>query len=199
MAKNLWVVDPIDGTINFAKQVPLFAFSLALVSRGELKVAVVHDPIKNMLLSAAEGQGAYENDKRLKVSTGAKQGLKLSSWIVGGIENSIFDNPNTEDKVKEVWRVARKTQNITTDDFPVAYALALVGSGDFDGTVSSIKTPWDVAAGSLIAKEAGAVITDFFGNPVRSWSKDAHGILAAPPAVHAYLLKILEPIAKEGR
>lgn len=194
---NLWIVDPLDGTADFAKGIPLFAFSMALVSRGQLKIAVVYAPMSGRLLWASRGGGAFENGKKLEVSNNEiPKKLKIASWVVGGIENSVFTDKSVHKAVIDAYAQAG---NIELSDPPVAYAIAVVGAGTLDAEVSSIKTPWDVAAGSLIAMEAGAKVTDLFGQPVDRWDKDANGILVAAPAVHSYLLNIIQPALKESR
>lgn len=188
---DLWIVDPLDGTHNFSSRIPEFAFSMALVSGGRLKAGVVYDPIAERLLWASQGGGAFEDGQRLDIS-GRKvpKNLKIASWVVGGIENSVFGDESVSGAVDNAYA---RAGNIKISDPPVAYALALVGAKTLDAAVSSIKTPWDVGAGSLIAAEAGATVTDLFGNPVKRWDKDANGILAAAPAVHKYLLDVIQP------
>lgn len=190
-AQNLWVVDPLDGTQNFADQIPIFAFSIALVCGGTPKVAVVFDPILGKLLSATAGGGAYENGKRLDLSSRPiSQKLNISSWVVGGIDNSIYKDKTIAAKVDSIYA---QHENITAKDLPIAYALAIIASGDLDAVVSTIKTPWDVAAGGLIAQEAGAKITDLEGKQITNWHKDANGILAALPITHSFLRDALKP------
>lgn len=190
-AEYLWVVDPLDGTINFAKGIPPFAFSAALVKAGQLQVAVVYEPTTKRLLWAAAGQGAFENGKKLNIGDkNIPDSLLISSWIVGGIDNSIFSDKSVYGKAAMIYAQAGK---IDVMDLPCAYGLALIGSNRIDGMVSSVKTPWDVAAGSLIAMEAGAKVTDLFGSRVKRWDKEANGILAAAPAVHEHLVSKLLP------
>lgn len=192
----LWVVDPLDGTINFSSGIPPFAFSAALVIDGQLQVGVVYDPLIERLLWAAKGRGAYENETRLSVADReVTKSAFISSWVVGGIENSIFSDKSV---YLEVAKAYLQKGMIDEIDIPIAYGLAVVGSKRLDGLVSSIKTPWDVAAGSLIASEAGAKVTDLFGNPVERWDKEANGILAAPARIHAFLLETIAPVI-EGK
>lgn len=194
---NLWIVDPLDGTHNFARRIPLFAFSMALVMHGKLKIGVVYDPITDKLLWAEAGQGAYENERKLDLTIRPiPETLVISSWVVGGIENSIFHDKGVHGKVADLYA---RHGNIEETDFPIAYALAIVGSGSLDGVISTIRTPWDVAAGSLIAQEAGAKVTDLFGNSVVRWDKDANGILVSTPKVHAILLKTIQPALEKTK
>jgi len=191
----LWIVDPLDGTTNFSRRIPLFAFSIALVIKGEAKIAVVYDPNTNRMLDASASQGAHDNGKKITLTDKkAGQSLYLSSWVVGGIDNSIFSDKMVSAKVAEAFAERGKMDVM---DFPIAYALALIGPGDIDATVSSIRTPWDVAAGCLIAKESGAIVSDLFGGEVHDWRKEANGILVAAPAIHEELLNILAPVLKD--
>jgi len=89
--------------------------------------------------------------------------------------------------------------NVEESDFPIAYGLALVGSGDFDALISSIRTPWDVAAGGLIASEAGAKVTDLFNEAITDWSIPVSGILAAASAVYEEFSSNLLPVLKDFR
>jgi len=196
-SKQLWIVDPLDGTGNFAGGIPQFAFSIALVSDGAAQIAVVYDPIPKRLLQAIKDKGAYENGRKLDISNNSlKDSLVISSWVVGGIENSVFKDKAVHAKFADSYA---QRGSIDVKDFPIAYALAIVAADSLDGVVSSIKTPWDVAAGSLIAEEAGAKVTDLFGNAVKAWDKDANGILAASPKLHAQLLEIIKPALKDSK
>lgn len=196
-AKKLWVVDPLDGTSDFANHIPDFAFSIAFVENGNSQVGVIYNPVADRLFHATAGKGAYENNERISLPGNTpKQTFNISSWVAGGIENSVFRDTGVGGKVAELYA---KRGNINASDYPIAYALALVGSGDLDAVVSSIKTPWDVAAGSLIAKEAGAKVTDIYGNRNVSWHKDAKGILAAVPEIHKQLLDIIKPALEKSK
>lgn len=194
---SIWIVDPLDGTPNFARKIPPFAFSLALVIGGELKVGVVYEPLTDRLLCAAAGKGAYENGKKLDISQKKLPGrFQISSWVIGGIDNSVFSDKSILGEVADLYA---QTGIITAMDLPVAYALAVVAADSLDGIVSTIKTPWDVAAGSLIAIEAGAKVTDLFGNEVKDWTKPANGILAASPDIHHFLSDTISPALEKRR
>jgi len=193
----MWIVDPLDGTYSFAIGIPPFAFSAALVEDGQLRVGVVYDPITKRLLWATIGQGAFENGKKLDITDkNLTDNLLISSWVVGGIENSIFSDKSVHGETAGAYA---QTGRIDEIDLPIAYGLAITGSGRVDGLVSSIKTPWDVAAGSLIAMEAGAKVTDLFGNAVKRWDKEANGILAAAPKLHAYLSETIKSVLESAK
>ncbi|HET7827591.1 MAG TPA: inositol monophosphatase family protein [Candidatus Saccharimonadales bacterium] len=196
-SKHLWVVDPVDGTQDFIDKIPNFNFSLAQVVEGELAVGVVYNPIAERMFYASAGSGAYENGQRLQLSNAPPEIIEIDAWLAGGIENSVWRDPATAVRANRLLNSDERVGKQT--DLPVAYALAQVASGDFDAFLSTIKTPWDVAAGSLIASEAGARITDLFGAVVPRWDKDVSGILAASPEVHQYLLSLLAPALKDSR
>jgi len=194
---NLWIVDPIDGTFNFSRRIPLFAFCLALATKGELQAAAVYDPIMGRLLYASKGKGAYENGQKLDVSNKDFHGtVSISSWVVGGNQNSIFKDISVHGKFADAYA---RQGNIAEIEFPIAYAIAALGSSTLDGVVTGLTTPWDAATGSLIAMEAGAIVTDLYGNKIEYWHKNANGVLAAPPKTHKFLLETIQVALKDSR
>ncbi len=195
-SRYLWIVDPLDGTGDFTNRTPGFVFSAALVERGELRVGLVFDPIAGRMLFALKGKGAYENNRKICVSNNLPDRLKVDSWLAGGIENSIWKNPQSAAKAN---RLLVSNKAVELYDIPVAYAIARVANGDFDAMLSTIKTPWDVAAGCLIAEEAGAKVTDLYGASVARWDKEANGIMVAPPKVHQYLSNHLATALQEEK
>jgi myo-inositol-1(or 4)-monophosphatase len=189
--ESLWIVDPLDGTPNFARGVPIFAFSIALVVNGTPKVAVVSDPNTDRVYSAIEGQGAYENDKRLDLSGYQPKGNQvLSCWVVGGINGSVISTTDIDGKLEGAFG---KKGGYVLFDLPIAYVLPMVGAGRFDACITSVINPWDLAAGCLIAKEAGAKVTDLFGDEIKVWDKNIRGAAVAAPNVHAELMEIISP------
>jgi fructose-1,6-bisphosphatase/inositol monophosphatase family enzyme len=193
-SSQLWIVDPVDGTSNFARGLQGAVFSLAFVESGIAKVGVIYDPLIDRLFWAAAGQGAYENDRKLNVAQKNHKGrLEISSWISGAHSAAIFKHPQIE---VEVLSTYIKEGNISMSDWPVAHGLALAAAGRLDASVTSCKNPWDLAAGGLIALEAGAKVTDIFGNPILRWDKDLKGIMAAPSDTHQLLMETIGPLLK---
>jgi myo-inositol-1(or 4)-monophosphatase len=178
-SKKLWIVDPLDGTWTFAHGLAGWDFSLAYAENGQVKVAVVLDPILRRLFWAAEGEGAYENDNKVEVNDSVPAGyLNVFSWTAGAVKGTLFKEPTTESKIIKAYN---QQGRILVSSAPVAHMLALTGAGRIPATVSSCINPWDLAAGGFIAKEGGAKVTDLYGKPIERWDKNIKGILAAPP------------------
>ena len=154
--KNRWIIDPIDGTMNFLNGIPHFAISIGYEENNEIKCGVIFDPIKNEMFCAEKGNGAYLNNSRIRVSN--KKKLKDALLVTGGPKHS------SEQKEKIFSEFINVSKNIFT---PVrkfgsaALDIAYVACGRFDGYWQRELNYWDIAAGIIIIKEAGGFI-DFF-------------------------------------
>lgn len=189
---SLWVVDPLDGTPPFARGIPLSTFCLALVQNGKPVVAVVYDPYTDRLYSAVKGIGAYENDRKLDLSTHEPQGkLGVCLEVAGGSYWTTFQDRAIGSRMLEAFD---RTDDTFTYYLPIAYSIVMVAAGRFDAVVTSGKNPWDLAAAGFIAQEAGAKVTDIFGKPITRWDKDIAGLRAAKPAIYTSINEIVEPI-----
>ncbi len=153
--ENKWVIDPIDGTMNFLNGIPQFAISVGYEEKGEIICGVIFNPIMNEMFIAEKGNGAYLNNSRIRVSK--KKKLKDALLVTGGpkgaskIKNKIFSEyVNVSNNVSNV----RKFGSAALD-------MAYVASGRFDGYWQRELNYWDVAAGIIIIKEAGGFV-DFF-------------------------------------
>ena len=153
--KNRWIIDPIDGTMNFLKSIPQFAISIGYEEDGEIKCGAVFNPIMNELFCAEKGNGAYLNNSRIRVSNIKK--IKDALLVTGGpkgaskIKDKIFSEYiNVSNNVSSV----RKFGSAALD-------LAYVACGRLDGYWQRELNYWDVAAGIIILKEAGGFV-DFF-------------------------------------
>ena len=136
---NVWIIDPIDGTTNFLHGVPHFAISIALKSNNEIISGLIFDPIKNEMFYAEKNNGAYFNNKRMKVSK--KKILEECLFATGG-KKEIKSDLNT-----------RKSGSAALD-------LAYVASGRLDGFFHNKINLWDVAAGTLLVQEAGGIVNN---------------------------------------
>ena len=136
---NVWIIDPIDGTINFLHGVPHFAISIALKSNNEIISGLIFDPIKNEMFYAEKNNGAYFNNKRMKVSR--KKILEECLFATGG-KKEIKSDLNT-----------RKSGSAALD-------IAYVAAGRYDGYFQNHLNLWDIAAGIIIVKEAGGKINE---------------------------------------
>lgn len=183
-AEFQWLIDPLDGTTNYAHQLPLYAVSIALTYRKRVIIGVVYLPIMNTLYYAALGKGAFCNGKRIKVSRIADISKSL---MVTGIPYSAKEEPRDNflnfQKFSNSGQAVRRLGSAAID-------LCYTASAKFDGYWERDLKPWDIAAGSLILTEAGGTITDFKGTTYQIYSPDE--TLASNGKIHRAMLKILK-------
>ena len=157
-ADYVWVVDPLDGTTNFLHGFPQYCVSIALLHKGKPTQAVVYDPNRNELFTATKGVGAYLNDRRIRVS----RTDKLDDALMGtGFPFREIDN--LDDYLRMLKNVMRSTSGIRRPG-AAALDLAWVACGRIDGFWEIGLSPWDMAAGALLVREAGGLIGDLDGN-----------------------------------
>ena len=142
---NVWIIDPIDGTINFLHGVPHFAISIALKSNNEIVSGLIYDPIKNEMFYAEKNNGAYFNNKGIRVS----KRKKMEDCLFASGE---IDNENIKQKTNAKLSI-RKSGSAALD-------MAYVASGRYDGYFQKNLNLWDIAAGIIIVKEAGGQVND---------------------------------------
>jgi myo-inositol-1(or 4)-monophosphatase len=158
---RVWIIDPIDGTTNFAHGFPIYCISIALWVDGVPKVGLVKEVASGELFCAIEGEGAYLNNKKIEVS-GLSDPSK--SLIGTGFPYTVFKNV---DKYLNLLRNLMQSTHGIRRPGAASYDLCCVASGRFDGFFEYGLSPWDVAAGALIIKEAGGVVTDW--NKEEDW------------------------------
>jgi myo-inositol-1(or 4)-monophosphatase len=178
---RVWIVDPLDGTVNYANGLPVFCVSIALVVDGRPSVGVIHDPTRSESFSAAADGPAMLNGQVITASDKER----LSDFVISMALNG-RTAPTRARNVRKAIRIPRSMGS-------AALALAYVGNGRFDAFVQQggLST-WDVAAAGLIAERGGAKVTSMTGGPwfdVAGPTKSI-GILAAPPAHHQALLAL---------
>lgn len=183
-ADDVWYVDPLDGTLNYSHGLPIFCVSIAYAHAGELQLAAVYDPIANEMYTAERGHGAKLNDAAIHVSKSPE--LK-SSLLVTGFPYDAWTNP--VNNFAEFQRFSMRTQGVRRLG-SAALDLCYVAAGKLDGFWEIRLNAWDVAAGALIAKEAGALVTDVRGGP--DFITKPQSVLAANPQLHAKMLEILQ-------
>ncbi|MBA3307176.1 MAG: inositol monophosphatase [Chloroflexi bacterium] len=179
---RIWIIDPLDGTVNYANGIPIFCVSIALVVDGKPTVGVVLDPARDDLYCAVAGGGAFLND--IPIRSPLKE--KLSDLVVH-LALPPHGFARRENRVRKRIRVSRVTGS-------AALALAWVGNGRFDAFVQPRGLSlWDVAAAGLIAAEGGSLVTDGEGHDWFDLARSSRGvgILAAPPDHHATFLELL--------
>jgi myo-inositol-1(or 4)-monophosphatase len=189
----LWLVDPLDGTTNFTHRLPIFVVNMALAHKGEIVLAVTHDPTAGRTYWAERGRGAWvrtdSQDRLLHVSaTGALQ----HSLLATGFPYDRATNP--DDNVAEFVALDRCSQAVRRLGSS-ALAAAWVAAGILEGYWEAGIKPWDTAAGSLLVHEAGGAVSNYLGDP---WRLASRNILVSngQPDVHR---GILEAIAEARR
>lgn len=176
-----WVIDPIDGTTNYAHSFPFFCVSIGVIFEDVVRIAVVYDPSRDELFSAVECSGAFLNKKRVSVS---KQKKVRDSLIATGfaydIDRRIADM-NFFKIMLEKAQAVRRAGSAAID-------LCYVGCGRFDGFWEFNLNPWDTAAGQLIVKEAGGMVTALNGGRFDIFQKE---IIATNGLIHDEMLRVL--------
>jgi len=168
-----WVLDPIDGTTNFIHGYPQYCISLACVVNGHAQHAVIIDPTRREEFSASRGKGAELNGERIRVS----KRMNLKDSLLANTSHSNETQAYTFDNISAFKELYKSNLTIRRSGSS-ALDLAYVGAGRLDGFWAHGLGVWDVAAGLLIAEEAGALISDFTGNP--DCRKGDHYLCATP-------------------
>lgn len=178
-----WIIDPLDGTTNFAHQLPIFSVSIAFAENGELGAGVVLNPATGELFTAAAGQGAALNGREIKVSD---CGEISESLLVTGFPYDVKDDTTAYMKrFEQCLKASRGIRRLGS----AALDLCYVACGRFEGFWEQGLKPWDTAAGTLIAREAGGVVTDFSG---AAYYPDKNEMLATNGHIHEALHRILK-------
>lgn len=177
-----WIVDPLDGTSNFLHSLPHFAISIALEERGEIIAGLVYDPIKEEMFHAEKGQGAFLNERRIRVS--ARSRLTECLVATGAPFAGKGDRPQF---LGEIDAVMANTAGIRRWG-AAALDLAYVAAGRYDGFWERGLAPWDYAAGAILVREAGGYVSEMNG---KSLVMGSPSILASNNAIHSDLMKLL--------
>lgn len=183
--RNKWIVDPLDGTTNYAHGYPFFCTSIAYEVGGEVVVGVVYNPIFKELFFSQKGEGAYFNGEKIHVSgiNDMKQALLSTGFP--------YDLPtNTNNNINHFVHFLYKAQAVRRDG-SAAMNLSYIACGRFDGHWEMKLNPWDMAAGMLMVKEAGGTITDFKGERFSIYGDE---LVASNGLLHDRLIEVL----KEG-
>jgi myo-inositol-1(or 4)-monophosphatase len=184
--QHRWIIDPLDGTTNFLHGIPLFAVSIGLERAGEMVAGVIYNPIMDELFVAEKGSGAWLNDKKRLRVAGRKH--LADAVICTGIK--VSDAKQDALQIRQLAYVApaasgiRRTGSACTD-------LAWVAAGRFDGYWESGLKQWDMAAGIIIIREAGGIVSDFSGLPGQMGNGE---IVAGNEVVHGHLIKALKAV-----
>ncbi|HEY9785939.1 MAG TPA: inositol monophosphatase family protein [Candidatus Obscuribacterales bacterium] len=187
-AKRRWLIDPLDGTTNFAHTYPFFAVSIGLEENGERVLGVIYNPLSDELFWAEKGEGAWLNDEKVSVSD--TPSLKTSLLATGFPPDTRKAPRSNMSQFKTLTDMCHGVRR----DGSAALDLAFVAAGRIDGFWEMKLAPWDVAAGSLIVEEAGGRVTDLAGGPL---DMTTGHILATNGKIHAEVLDVLRELEKE--
>ena len=179
---NRWIIDPIDGTMNFLNGVPQFAISIGYEENQEIKCGVIFNPITNEMFAAEKGNGAYLNNSRIRVSN--KKKINDALLVTGGPKGA---SKIKEEIFSEYINISKNVSNIRKFG-SAALDIAYVACGRFDGYWQRELNYWDVAAGIIILKEAGGFV-DFFEPDIDAPLKK--NILASNSIIHKELYDLV--------
>ncbi len=188
-AATRWIVDPLDGTTNFAHNYPFFAVSIAVEVEGEVAAGVVFDPVRDELFAAARGAGATLDGAPLSVSDIERLDEAL---LVTGFPYDVREHP--ERSVPLFQAFLTRAQGLRRDG-SAALNLCYLAAGRFDGFWEGHLAPWDMAAGVLMVREAGGRVSDYAGGPFRL---EGPQILASNGRLHPEMIRILSSARVAG-
>jgi len=177
-----WIIDPLDGTTNFAHGYPCFCVTLALEHDGEIVIGVTYDPTRGELFAAEKGKGATLNNKPIRVSETEKLGDAL---IVTGFPYNFKEKENFARHLTDFLLHSRGVRR----DGSAAIDMAYVACGRFDGFWEEGLNPWDVAAGLLLIEEAGGQVSYYTGEKYNIYSPP---IVASNGLIHGEMLRVLK-------
>jgi len=178
-----WVIDPLDGTTNFAHGLPIFSVSIGLLKKNEIILGVIYDVMRDIMYTSEKGGGAYANDKKIVVNNNSK--LNQSVLVTGFAYNR---NDEYREAVKLFGSFLSKTRAVRRLG-SAAIDFCYVASGVFDGFWEINLNPWDVCAGMLIVKEAGGVVTNFKNEEI---NVNSNQFLATNSKVHNEMIKVMQ-------
>jgi myo-inositol-1(or 4)-monophosphatase len=177
-----WVIDPLDGTLNYLHGLPIYCVSVGVLRAGQPFIGVVYDPTRDELYTAERGQGAYLNGRRLRVS--ATNELQRALLTTGFPYNRFSQNDNN---LREFAHILLHVQDVRRPG-SAALDLCYAAAGRSDGHWELGLKPWDVAAGALIVHEAGGRLSDWQGN---EWQIGTDRLLATNGLIHQEMLGLL--------
>jgi myo-inositol-1(or 4)-monophosphatase len=177
-----WIIDPLDGTTNFAHSYPCFCVTIALEHEGKIVLGVTYDPTRDELFAAEAGAGATLNGKPIRVS--AIENLSDSLLVTG----FPYDIKNRQEPARNLHELLMLSRGVRRDG-SAAIDLAYVACGRFEGFWEEGLNPWDVAAGILLVKEAGGQVSYFDGSPLDIYTPP---LAASNGLIHAQLIEVLK-------
>ena len=177
-----WIIDPLDGTSNYAHGYPCFCVSIALERAGQLEVGVVYDPMRDEMFAAERGRGATLNDRKIRVSSVEELS---GAMLCTGFPYNVRERP---DFARDFTNFTMNAQAVRRDG-SAALDLAYVACGRFDGFWEDGLSPWDIAAGALLILEARGRVTNFNDQPLDIYNEQ---VLASNGLIHEAMMKVLK-------
>lgn len=187
-AERYWLVDPLDGTVNFIHRFPVVGVSVALMRNGRPDAGVVHAPFLETTFTAARGLGAHQDGTALRVSDAKPEKAVVATGFPFRYKERLPEYLAMMLPALERFEDLRRPGAVALD-------LAWVAAGVFDGFFELALSSWDLAAGALLVEEAGGIVTDWDGGP--GWLTG--DILAGPPQVHSTLLGLASAVGDRAR
>ncbi len=178
----IWLIDPIDGTTNFAHSHPMFCSVIALAYHNEIILTAIYDPLRDELFSSEYGKGAFLNDQPITVSSNF---TLASSVLVTGFPYDRATNP--KNNMKEFCKIMPQVQGIRRSG-SAALDMCYIACGRLDGYWEFHLNPWDFAGGVLLVREAGGKISNVDGS---NWSITSNNVIAANKELHQEILEVL--------
>ena len=176
-----WIIDPLDGTTNYAHGYPCFCVSIGLEQNGRLELGIVYDPMRDEMFTAERGEGAALNGKKIQVSPTPNL---ASALLCTGFP---YDVRERGEFARHFANFIMNAQGVRRDG-AAALDLAYVAAGRFDGFWEEGLKPWDVAAGVLLIEEAGGKVSDYRGGPLEIFTPP---ILASNGLIHEQMMRVL--------
>lgn len=176
-----WIIDPLDGTTNYAHGYPCFCVSIGLEHAGKLEIGVVYDPMRDEMFAAERGQGATLNDRKIRVSSVEELN---NAMLCTGFPYNVRER---HDFAREFTNFTMAAQAVRRDG-SAALDLAYVACGRFDGFWEDGLSPWDIAAGALLIAEARGKITNYKDEPLDIYNEQ---VLATNGLIHDAMMKVL--------
>ncbi len=183
-----WVIDPLDGTMNFAHGLPIFSVSIGVMKNKEIIAGVIYDVMNHTVFSSEKGSGAFQNGKNINVSENSEIEKSL---LVTGFPYNIKDNPDFAiERFNKFVTTARGVRRLGSAALDMCY----VANATFDGFWEVTLNAWDICAGHLLIEEAGGKVTDFNNQVINYQKHNGLQLLATNNKVHKVMIKVLNEI-----
>lgn len=179
-----WFIDPVDGTSNYSRGVPLFSVSIAYAENGEMKIGCVYDPLRDECFNAEKGQGAFLNETPIQVS---ETDTLINAMLVTGFPYDMTQGDNNIQHFTDISMQVHSVRRLGS----AALDLVYVAAGRLDGYWEIGIEAWDIAAGTLIIEEAGGKVTTTKG--AADYMRPPYDVLTTNGILHEKLLKFFEP------